>query len=749
LLGKQPEDLEPPRWRPFQLAFVLLNLQGIVEPSHHEREIVDLLFFPTGGGKTEAYLGLAAFAIAYRRITNPGLGGAGLSVLMRYTLRLLTLDQLSRAAAVVCALELERLMDSSTPKRLGEWPVEIGLWVGRAATPNRMGRAGEPDPQHITARTKVLDYKKNSRRPLPVPLRECPWCGTPFTADSFELVDESGHINASNPANLRLTCVLRTCDFYGSRRALPILTVDESIYRRLPSFIIATVDKFAGMPWTGEIAGFFGGTTRYGPAGFYGETEPNNGAALPDPLPPPDLIIQDELHLISGPLGTMVGLYETAIDHLSCRQVDGKRIRPKVVVSTATVRRARDQVLALFDRRETQVFPPPGPDRRDSFFAQSLPLEDSGSRHYLGLAVPGGSPKVLFLRVAVSLLAIAQTLWEEAKPDDKNPADPYMTLLTYFNALRELGGARRIVEEEIVPRVRTYDRRVRVGTAPVFKSRDIKSQPVELTSRVPTAEVAETKRRLASAYRGRSDKDSVDVALATNMISVGLDITRLGLMLVSGQPKTAAEYIQATSRVGRDPDKPGLVVVLLNVNKPRDRSHYERFIGFHSTFYRNVEATSVTPFSPRALDRGLGAVVVALARLGLPNFAPNKGAALAQQRRTEMDSVAEVLASRAASHKTQSADEQAAMANNTRKHVARILDNWAFIAKDVAESGAGSDFGYQRDKGVARHLLYDVLDSADLEPHWESFRTPRSLRDVEPPVLVKLKTPSGGKITED
>jgi hypothetical protein len=232
------------------------------------------------------------------------------------------------------------------------------------------------------------------------------------------------------------------------------------------------------------------------------------------------------------------------------------------------------------------------------------------------------------------------------------------------------------------------------------------------------------------------------------MISVGLDITRLGLMLVSGQPKTAAEYIQATSRVGRDPEKPGLVVVLLNVNKPRDRSHYERFRGFHSSFYRNVEATSVTPFSPRALDRGLAAVVVALARLGLRDFAPNKGATLAQHRRTAMDSVADVLASRAASHKPQSADEQAAIAKHTRKHVARILDNWAFIAKDVAESGAGSDFGYQRDKGVAKHLLYDVLDSADLEPHWEPFRVPRSLRDVEPPVLVKLKTPTGGKLSD-
>jgi hypothetical protein len=744
-----PEAVKPPRWRPFQLAFVLLNLRGIVEPEHVEREVVDLLFFPTGGGKTEAYLGLAAFTIAYRRIVNPGVLGSGLSVLMRYTLRLLTLDQLSRAAAVVCALELERVADTAQPKRLGEWPIEIGLWVGRAATPNRMGRAGEPDPQRVTARTKVLDYKKNSKKPLPVPLRECPWCGTQFAADSFELVGDGGNSNASNPTNLSLKCVNRTCDFHLSRRALPILTVDEPIYRRLPAFLIATVDKFAGMPWTGEIANLFGGVARYGPEGFYGATEPNLGAPLASPLLPPDLIIQDELHLISGPLGTVVGLYETAIDHLSSRSSGGTRVRPKIVVSTATVRRAQDQVLALFGRRETQIFPPPGPDRGDSFFAKSLPTNDPSSRHYLGITVPGGSPKVLFLRTAVSIMAIAQTLWQQAKPDEQNPADPYMTLLTYFNALRELGGARRIVEEEVGPRLRTYDRRVRFGSPAVFASRDIKTQPLELTSRVSTEEVAEAKRRLGSTYRGRKDKDSVDVALATNMISVGLDITRLGLMLVSGQPKTASEYIQATSRVGRDPEKPGLVVVLLNTGKPRDRSHYERFANFHATFYRNVEATSVTPFSPRALDRGLAAVVVALSRLGISGFTGNKGAALAQPRRTDLDVVANVIAERAASHKVQSAADQAEAEKIARERVARVLDNWAFIAKEVADAGGGADFGYAREGTAVRHLLYDVLDKADLEPHWETFRTPRSLRDVEPPVLVKIKTPEGRTLSED
>jgi hypothetical protein len=739
----RPDQAKPPRWRPFQLAFLLLNLRGIVEPTHDDREIVDLLFFPTGGGKTEAYLGLAAFTIAYRRLCNPALSGAGLSVLMRYTLRLLTLDQLARASAVICALELERVAE----KRLGEWPIEIGLWVGRGATPNRMGYKGDNDSQGVNARTKVRRYKLNTKKPLPIPIRECPWCGTAFGSDSFKLVDDTGRENETSPTNLELRCINRACEFYLSRRPLPIVTVDEPIYRRLPAFMIATVDKFAGMPWTGEISGFFGGADRYDGGGFYGPATPKAGKPLERPLLPPELVIQDELHLISGPLGTMVGLYEVAIDRLSSRVVDGREIRSKIVVSTATIRRAQRQVRAIFDRRDTRIFPPPGPNREDSFFAQSLPLDDPGSRHYLGLAVPGGSPKVLFLRSAVSLMAIGETAWEQAPPDGKNPTEPYMTLLAYFNALRELGGARRIVEEEVGPRLQSYSRRLRVGETEHFKSRTIKYDVVELTSRVSTEDVAEAKRRLAATFKGRDDNDSVDIALATNMISVGLDITRLGLMLVSGQPKTTSEYIQATSRVGRDPQKPGLVVVLLNVNKPRDRSHYERFIAYHSMFYRSVEATSVTPFSPRALDRALAPVAVALARLGIAAFTPSKGARLAQSRRGDLDSVAETLAARAGSSREQPPNERHELELNVRERASHILDDWARIATEVAE--AGVELGYRKEAGVARHLLYEMLDTEMLPPYWRPFRAPRSLRDVEPSVLIKIETPDGQVLPEE
>ena len=595
--GVTPGQVPAPAWRPFQLAYLLMNLRGIANPTHVEREFVDLLFFPTGGGKTEAYLGLAAFTIVLRRLQNPSPAYKGLSVLMRYTLRLLTLDQLGRAAALICALELERVQAID---QLGEWPFEIALWVGRAATPNYMGRRG--DRSGNSARVKTLRFSQDSSLDPPVPLEQCPWCGGQFSKNSFHLTP-----NSDAPKNLQIRCANRRCEFNGSDRYLPIVAVDEPIYDRLPCFMIATADKFAALPWTGATAGFFRG-------------------ADPDNPIPPDLIIQDELHLISGPLGTIAGLYETAIDHLCTRRIGDRMVRPKIIASTATARLASKQIQALFDRSTTEIFPAPGIDRRNSFFAKQVPSTEANGRLYLGVAALGRGPRVVFLRSTTTLMAAASAAESLSQPSSNpNPADPYLTTIAYFNALRELGSARRIVEDEISSRLLTYSQRKRLNeTHGMFSDRQISVEPLELTSRVGTAQVAEAKRRLASAA---GSKDSVDVALATNMISVGLDITRLGLMIVAGQPKTTSEYIQATSRVGRDASRPGLVVTLLNVHKPRDRSHYERFSNYHESFYRNVEATSVTPFSPRAMDRALPAVSIALSRLGIPELTPATAAA--------------------------------------------------------------------------------------------------------------------------
>lgn len=476
---------------------------------------------------------------------NPGLASAGVSVLMRYTLRLLTLDQLGRAATLICALELERQND---PEVLGEWPFEIGLWVGQAATPNRMGARGDGNPDSAYIRT--TRFMNDDRKPSPIPLESCPRCGKKFSANSFRLIPEP-----DRPRDLRITCLNRSCTFRG--KALPIVAVDEPLYRRLPCFVIATVDKFAQLPWVAQVGGFFRHVDRYDSEGFYGPAEPGRGNRLSSPLLPPDLIIQDELHLISGPMGTMVGLYEGALDELCVREVDGRRVRPKVIASTATVRRAEAQVRALFDRRQVDVFPPPGPDRRDSYFARTVSAEESNARLYVGIAAQGRSLKVVLLRTYLALLGAAQKAWAEAggKRARDNPADPYMTLVGYFNSLRELGGSRRIIEDEVITRVAGYGSRKRVGEADgLFADRRMAYEVFELTSRVNTAKVAEAKQRLALPF----DHDGrVDIAIATNMISVGLDITRLGLMVVLGQPKTTAEYIQPTSRVGRDPARQG------------------------------------------------------------------------------------------------------------------------------------------------------------------------------------------------
>jgi hypothetical protein len=725
--GKDPGAVDPPAWRPFQLAFLLMNLPGVVDPSHDDREVVDLLFFPTGGGKTEAYLGLAAFTLVLRRLRNPGLRSAGVSVLMRYTLRLLTLDQLGRAATLICALERERKQNAD---KLGDWPFEIGLWVGRAATPNEMGRKG--DGKKGTARERTIAFKNNSQRASPIPLEECPWCGEKFDKNSFHLVP-----NQDQPTDLRITCLNRACDFTRNN-PLPVLAVDDPIYRRLPCFLIATVDKFAAMPWTGPVGGFFGRAERYDRGGFYGPCEPNVGAPLPAPPLPPDLVIQDELHLISGPMGTMVGLYEAALDELCSREVGGKKVRPKIVASTATVRRAEKQIKGLFCRRTVDIFPPPGPDRRNSFFARTHGTAESHARLYLGVAAQGRSPKVILLRTYLALLSAAQK-WYAAnggKRNKDNPADPYMTLLGYFNSLRELGGSRRIIEDEVSTKVTGYSIRRRDGESDgPFADRHIAYEVVELTSRVGTDKVAEAKRRLAKRF---FDEAPVDVAIATNMISVGLDITRLGLMVVLGQPKASAEYIQATSRVGRDPDRPGLVITILNVHRPRDRSHYERFAFYHQSFYRSVEATSVTPYSPRALDRGLAGTLVALARHGHRPMTPPKGATEILQERRRLDWVAKALARRAADYADDPAESEA-LRDRLQERSADLLDEWDKIAKDYQDKGVLLQ--YQQEEGSARRLLYEFLNAElkQLPQRHRKFRANRSMRDVEPSVNLWVK----------
>ena len=699
------------------------------------------MFFPTGGGKTEAYLGLAAFAMVLRRLRNPGeqtLAGAGVSVIMRYTLRLLTLDQLARAAGLVCALELEREND---PGRYGKWPFEIGLWVGKAATPNVLGYKGYKGAGD--ARSKVRQFKADpDRKPSPIPLENCPWCGTRFSADSFALLPD-----ADRPQELRVVCADFECDFT-RERALPIVAVDEQIYRRLPAFLIATVDKFASLPWVGQAGALLGGADRRDSSGFYGAAEPGQGTRLGEPIPPPALVIQDELHLISGPLGTMAGLYESAIEALCVRDIDGRTVRPKIVASTATVRRAQDQIQALFARPIMQIFPPPGPDRRDSFFARTVSATETPARLYLGIASQGHNPKKVMRQTVLALMGAAERAYRDVggHENEEDPADPYMTVLGYFNSLRELGGARRILEEEVQNTLKEYGKRKRFGEETgLFQDRRTFSEVVELTSRVSTDRVAEARRRLEGGFH---EPQRVDCAIATNMISVGLDIQRLGLMAVFGQPKTHAEYIQATSRVGRDDQRPGLVVTLLNIHKPRDRSHYERFRHYRETFYRSVEVASVTPFSARALDRGFAGALVGLARHGQPELTPPERVEHMAEVRSELERrLLDAFLERVSHQPFADEAERDERLRSVQNRVVDLLDSWQKVLDDY--HGAGVALQYQKyELKQQRPLLREVLDRDFESEHHRKFRASRSLRDVEPEVNLFLHDLSGPQVEE-
>ena len=729
-----------PAWRLFQLAFVLLSLVGIADPSNEsERSEVELIFFPTGGGKTEAYLGVIGFTLLLRRLhgqTRPD-GGLGVAVLLRYTLRLLTLDQLGRAATLVCALELLRQKD---PSRLGDVRFAVGLWVGRSATANTLEQV----------KKLIIDYKNSASKtaPSPFPLPNCPWCGRTLGRDSLVLAP-----NKTSPEEVITSCVSASgqppsdCAFSprNNREGLPVVFVDDQVYRELPGFVVATVDKFAMLPWRGETALLFGrasaraGRQCFGPL----DSAPKGAVLLPDGLLPPDLIVQDELHLISGPLGTMVGLYETAIEWLSTRQVGGATVRPKVIASTATVRRAREQIAALFGRSRTSLFPPPGVDASETFFAK-LDTASPG-RLYLGVAAPGRPLKAILLRTYVALLSAAQRQYQPGEADGQ-PADAYMTLAGYFNSLRELGGMRRLVEDDVRKRCGNIEQRIPLahgGRHPWGRNR-LLEMPVELTSREKAGAIKEAKDRLA---RPHAAKEHVDVLLASNMISVGVDIDRLGLMVVAGQPKSTSEYIQASSRVGRQ--APGLVVTCFNVRRPRDRSHYERFVAYHDSFYRYVEATSLTPFSGPALERGLTGTLVAMARLGDRGLTAPASAMDIEDHHAYAEACVEALAARGAGQ-ARDADEAKLLHDSLRGRGNKVLEAWQKLVTTARHDAAGkrSYSPFDKDKTAGKALLYTVLDDNPPEPNSDDarFAAPTSMRDVEPSVHLWLERRSlGGK----
>ncbi len=549
------------KWRPFQLGFILLTVASVVYRQHPEREFMDLLWFPTGGGKTEAYLAIIAFLAFYRRLSaedNPDQGD-GVAAIMRYTLRLLTTQQFVRAAAVILACEGIRRgsikQSIVSCKELGNTPFSIGLWVGRNAVPNRVKDAAD-----------ALKVKSSPDHPTPKQLISCPACNKKLT-----------WIHNEDSDAIEVFCRNEKCLLFDANAPLPVWTVDEDVYRNRPTLLIGTIDKFAQIVRKPEIGKLFGIQIKR----------------------PPDLILQDELHLISGPLGTIAGLYEVAVDIM----FSAGGTSPKIIGSTATIQRASEQVKSLFNRK-AKLFPPPCINSQDSGFA--IVDENAPGRQYISVTTAGRSAKFTLQAVAASLL---QSAFQGSKISKKELGwDHYWTLIAYFNTLRELGGALVLMQDIVSDSLYTLARKRKFNDN--YEEARHPEIIEELTSRRTQKEVRNMLDRLAISS---NEQSALDVVLATNMLSVGVDIPRLGLMLVNGQPKSTAEYIQATSRVGRG-KVPGLIVTVLNSYNARDRSYYESFPTWHETLYRDVEPTSVTPFAPRARDRALHAVFVALVR---------------------------------------------------------------------------------------------------------------------------------------
>lgn len=898
-------------WRLFQIAFILLNIAGIADEAHCDRDICDLLWFATGGGKTEAYLGLTAFTIGLRRLRaerdEDGLRyGAGTSVISRYTLRLLTIQQYRRALRLISTCEYLRVLKHEDGTRgwrpdncgwnddylWGTAMFSIGLWVGGGVTPNQLeGFSFMNDGRlvNVNGALEILGGSSSKDDGEPAQILSCPCCNTMLSVKNDGL-DRGEHVfhfivhahGLSSPSLNRLgipgkltvvkspviknekngTCTISitinaennkqlepriidnwwnttVCREFGinansllSARAsrpgyffkdyinnkgiakpydfsifcpnpscalnndvewqekvpvhidranvnngedltpdydyqkvpqymaydrdntisrkipIPALTVDEQIFRRCPTMVVATVDKFARLAYEPLAASMFGNVEYYhAKFGYYRRfcITPKNATRLqahPSARPalhkkvnrflPPDLIIQDELHLIEGPLGSMVGIYETAVDELCTVKQNELFVRSKYIVSTATVRQAATQVSALFQRKLNQ-FPASGLSIDDNFFAKSSethPLDaEKAGRLYVGVCTPGKGAQTPLVRIYSSCL---QTAYDRRGNVADEELDGFWTLVGYFNAIRELAGAVALLRQDIPQRMQTlYDRYARPLPT---------KEPLELSSRKSSMELPSLLDALEVNLQ--SGRNPVDIAFSTSMFGTGVDIDRLGLMVVNGQPKSTASYIQATGRVGRK--KGGLVITFLRASRPRDLNHYEFFTGYHRALYKYVEPVTVSPFSPRARERALGPLAVILLRQAseihgvsvpvewryqqrLQNrlYACEAGRMTTARQSSELSAICEIIENRSQEQPVGRRPEN----GDVLKEICSELDKWEQIA-----SATGSNLIYSEGAMINMPMYPVVL--GDIHHLFQSLpqvyrNTPTSLRDVE------------------
>ncbi|WP_207487806.1 helicase-related protein [Enterococcus avium] len=674
-------------WRPFQLAFILNSLESILNEDSEERMELDLIWVPTGGGKTEAYLFAIALLIFYRRLVHPN-DSDGVSVIMRYTLRLLTAQQFERASSLICACEFIR---NNNESQLGKTEISIGLWVGGSSTPNTR-REAKDILKSMKAKKSLKDIKAINN----FQMLKCPWCNEEGSllprekkAASIYPSFEWGIKEASSKDRHNFKCKTKDCHFH-KNLGLPIYVVDDEIYEQRPTLLFGTVDKFARVPLDARTSRLFGTDS--------------------ESIRNPELVIQDELHLISGPLGSIVGLYEAAFDNM----LGSSGTSPKYIASTATIKNADEQVRNLFNRN-VQQFPSAGIEADDNFFV----TKDSSKpgRLYVGVMPTGKTQITTEIRLVSSLIQSSCDL-------DLNEVerDMYWTVTGYFNSIRELGKMTTLIKDDIDDYLWIMRQRN------IRKKRSIYT-PIELTSRIESAKIKDYMDQLEKKC---TENDSVDILIATNMLSVGIDIDRLNSMFVVGQPKTTAEYIQATSRVGRK--DPGLVWTLYNSTRSRDRSHYETFQSYHQSLYRYVESTSVTPYSVPALNKGLAAIMVAILR-NMDNENLVKPRIISNE---EMNYIKNYLVNRV----ERSEKDKNIFGNNsesfyvldTEKKITQILDDWERMISSEDTEYYLSNILTKNNTAKSEFMLKDI----GIMEHAEARVAMNSMRDVDQSAYVEI-----------
>jgi len=693
--ARQTGSQDQEHWRPFQIAFILASLKKIINVDSRDSLNcgVDVIWMPTGGGKTEAYLGLAAFTILWTRqhnqkqLASNALQKSSMKVLMRYTYRLLTVQQVARAASMICALELIR---ASEPEYFGSNDVLIGAWLGSAVTPNSRASAKRQLKD-------LIDEKRDASRFL---LKKCPWCGCEIGKRiGKQLLGYKESQTPGNETRILAYCPDSTCNFHLKKvqRAkakvevgLPVFEVDEDIYAKPPDFLIATVDKIARLAWNPDSHRLFG---------------LKNGRRISGS---PELFIQDELHLISGPLGSIDGVFEIALEEL-CKQDGGRS--PVYVASTATTKNYEDQIGKLYNR-EGRLIPPPGLSIDDSFFSK----RDTSStpKTYVAVCATGSYNGLDIQNSVLASLSYQAAVLGPTRLDYNT--DPWWTNVVFFSSRRSLGLLISLMDTSFhkrISRLRALSGRRSGRLTPTKNSADRYASELKELTATSSEDVNDV---FDSLERMLPDKKTVDICFATSMVEVGLDVSRLGLMTVIGQPKSSSQYIQASGRVGRSAGSPGLVVSVLKPTNPRDLSHYEGFRFWHDRLYASVESASVTPFTTRALERSLPSFMAILLRARTQS-------AMVRDALPEWDAVSQIIFDRLGQDQV------------SKSNVSLVLDElWR-----LANAPAASQYVWDSYVGEGSGLMFSaetaVPDDRQGTPMWFVLN---SMRSVEPDSMLRF-----------